>query len=51
MNTPTSQEPELARVGEDAELRAWAEANKLGFKALDELVEREGFPLEKYRRF
>jgi post-segregation antitoxin (ccd killing protein) len=51
MNIPTSPEPELAKVGKDAELHAWAEANRLGFKTLDELVEREGLPLEKYRRF
>jgi post-segregation antitoxin (ccd killing protein) len=51
MNTPTSDQADEANADQDRELLAWAEANKDGFEALDELVEREGFPLEKYRRF
>lgn len=51
MNIPTSDQADEAKAVLDHELLAWAEANTDGFAALDELVEREGLPLEKYRRF
>jgi post-segregation antitoxin (ccd killing protein) len=51
MNTPTSDQAVEAKANQDREMLAWAKANKDGFKALDELVEREGLPLEKYRLF
>ncbi len=51
MNTPTSDQADVSKADKDRELLAWAEANKSAFEALDELVERGGLPLAKYRLF
>jgi hypothetical protein len=49
MTTPTHQEHKLADADEDALLQTWAAANTAGFQALNELIEREGLPLIKFR--
>ncbi len=51
MTTPTPQEHKLADPDESTLLQAWSEANEAGFAALNELIEREGLPLARYRLF
>jgi hypothetical protein len=51
VTTPTPQEHKLADPDETTLLQAWSKANKAGFEALNEMIEREGLPLERYRVF
>ena len=51
MNNPPSPKPDLVNTDHDAVLQTWAEANKAGFQALNEFIEREGFPLLRHRLF
>ena len=51
VNISAVTEAALTKTLQDAELEAWALANKKGFEALDELLERKGLPLKRLRLF
>ncbi len=49
MKSPFDIKNGTDKQAKEAELQTWIEANSTGFKALNELIEREGLPLECYR--
>ena len=51
VNISAVAEAALAQTVQDAEFEAWSQANKQGFEALNELVERDGLPLKRLRLF
>ncbi len=51
VNISAVAEAALTKAVQDAEFEAWTLANKRGFEALNELVERDGLPLKRLRLF
>ncbi|HCP64438.1 MAG TPA: plasmid maintenance protein CcdB [Hyphomonadaceae bacterium] len=51
VNISAVTETALIQTVQDAELQAWAATNRNKFEALNELIELEGLPLQRLRRF